>query len=134
VERKDLVNLLGPLAVATGTTMDAPRWRVYLQALDDVSPTLLQMAVTALLRSDRPFMPKPGEIRAEAERQRVHLLAANPYEPCGLCVSGWTPILIKGVSRVTRCDCFKAYQAKVEGLGVGSALSLPAHQHDEGAV
>jgi hypothetical protein len=128
VERRRLIQILTPLAVACRQELDAAQWRVYFAALEDISESLLESAVVALIKGDTAFLPRPGEIRKAAEGVRQALLAAHPYEPCEGCSAspGWTELVVDGVKRLTRCGCRQAHLAKLERLGVGSAqLTLP---------
>lgn len=126
MERHEFVALLEPLRVALGADFDQPTWTVYYRALSDVSPQLLDAAVTAALREDRVFMPRPGELRAIAEGRRLELMAAHPYERCSEC--GYTGHVKLGsvpsgvgfrVPRYGRCRCWAAYQARLTDLGIG---------------
>jgi hypothetical protein len=128
VERKRLIQILTPLAVACRQELDAAQWRVYYAALSDVSESVLASAVVTLIKGDTAFLPRPGEIRKAAEGVRQALLAAHPYEPCEGCSAspGWSEILVDGVKRLTRCGCRQAHIAKLEQLGVTSTpLALP---------
>ena len=117
-----------PLAVAMRAEFDEPTWLVYYRALSDVPLPLLAAAVLTLVRSDRPMMPRPGEIRAAAESERMALLARYPYQGCIDCEDqiGWRTVTINGRRFAERCPCRDRYAAKLQAMGVGPPLLLPA--------
>lgn len=120
--------ILAPLATMLHADMDAPMFRAYFRALEDVPTHLLAAAVERAAKSAR-FMPKPGELRQYAEDARKALIAAHPYDGCCECDGhkGWRPVLVDGVQRVERCPCWGRHQEKLARLGVGSTpLALPA--------
>lgn len=129
---EQMVTILTPLSVAARVVIDRAQWRVYEAALENVPPRLLAAAVDALLKSGSPWMPKPGEVLAEAERQRQAASAQMKFEPCESCSrTGWAPLLVDGVTRVARCDCWKAHQQRLSEFGVGGKpLALPAGERD----
>lgn len=134
MERSEFVAVLEPLRVALRAEMDRAGWEVYFRALADIPRPLLEEAVSRLLREDRQFFPKVTELRAAAERVRLSLRTAMTFEPCDRCElsPGWAAILVDGVPRVTRCDCWKAHQQRIAALGAGSEpLALPASRESE---
>jgi hypothetical protein len=134
MERTDFKAILDPLVLALRADFDLPMWTVYYQALADVPPNLLQAAVTYALRSDRAFVPKPGELRALAEKARLELSLALKFQGCEQCHgSGWDTILIDGISRVQRCACWKAHQQKLATAGVTLQPVALLSEGEEGA-
>src|SRR5687768_1966283 len=69
--------------------------RVYAAAVADVSPQLLEAAVGRAMTT-RQFLPKPVELRRDAELCRTELQAADPYTPCVTCTEmkspGWLTV------------------------------------------
>lgn len=130
---KECSAILSPLALALRAEMDAPTYRAYHRALDDVPVPLLEAAVVAAMRLNSPFMPKPGELRALAETRRRELMAAHPYERCAECNFTGT-VRLKPANRdlglpplYGKCRCWNRYQARLEQLGIGTEpLALPA--------
>lgn len=123
--RKTFVDILAPLALARRREMDAAQWRLLHAALDDVPEPLLRAAVVRASRT-RKWFPNECEIREDAEACRLEIRALQRYESCDSCVGGWTEIEIDGITRVTRCPCWKAYQAKLRELGgTSEPLALP---------
>ena len=105
----------------------ATRVRVYDKALEAVPVQLLEPMAQRAIQT-RSFFPKPSELLADAEAVRVELLAANPYDGCEECEHsrGWRSVVIDGVPRVQRCDCWQWYQARIANLGLsGEPLALP---------
>lgn len=103
------------------------RIRVYEEGLKDIPVTILNAAVRKAI-STRQFFPKVAELRADAEACRKELIAAHTFMACAQCdETGWDTTLIDGVSRVSRCMCWKAHQQKLSELGVtAKPLALPA--------
>lgn len=94
------------------------RVRAYEDALKDIPIPLLNAAVRKAIAS-RSWFPKVAELRDDAEACRRELLASETYQPCASCnESGWTTVLIDGITRVTRCFCWKAWQQRLAELGV----------------
>ena len=111
--------LLAPLALALRADMDDPTFRAYHRALSDVPVNLLQAAVDHAMRSNSAFLPRPGELRALAERARLELSFRLKFEGCAQCHgTGWEQVLINGVPRAQRCQCWKAHQSRLEREGV----------------
>ena len=130
---KECTAILTPLALALRADMDAPTYRAYHRALDDVPLALLEAAVGQAMRVNSPFMPKPGELRAMAETRRKELMAAHPYERCAACNHTGTVRLMpanydRGLPpKYGRCQCWHTHQKRIELLGIGTEpLSLPA--------
>lgn len=130
---KECTAILTPLVLALRADMDAPTFRAYHRALDDVPAPLLEAAVVAAMRLDSPFMPKPGELRALAEARRRELMAAHPYERCAACNHTGT-VRIKPANWEAgmpplygKCKCWFTHQKRLEALGIGTEpLALPA--------
>jgi len=130
VTLKECTAILTPLALALRADMDAPTFRAYFRALEDVPVALLEHAVNVAMRSESPFLPKPGELRALAETRRREVLAAHPYERCAAChYVGTVRVGTQGGKPVYgRCACWTAYQKRIEALGIGEKpiAALPA--------
>jgi hypothetical protein len=88
------------------------------------------MRAALLATETRSFFPKVNELLVDCEAVRQRLLSQHVYDPsaCESCEgTGWEPVMVDGVKRVTRCGCFRMFQAKLTQLGVTSQpLSLPA--------
>lgn len=129
--RAEFRAVLAPLVLTMRVDFDAPTWTAYYRALEDVPLGMLQTAAERASREDRQFMPKPGELRAMAERRRQELIAAHPYERCADCnfvgivrtgtkADGRTPIYGK-------CQCWASYLKRLDALGISNEpLALPA--------
>lgn len=121
--------ILTPFALAMQADMDKPKFRAYHRVLESIPAPLLEAALEKASRQERRFGNFPGanELAALAERERLALRAAAKFDGCEACNgSGWASILVDGVSRVTRCACWKAHQARLEQLGAGTEpLALP---------
>ena len=126
----EFADYVEPLAVLFGAVKDEPTWRLYHSALM-VAPApsmALLLAARAKAASSRKWFPTVEELRADAEAARVALLKANPYERCDGCRenSGFVPVIVDGVERLQRCECFARYLADIAALGVGHLpLALP---------
>lgn len=121
--------LIAPLAVHFGAVRDEPTWKLYHRALMvDPAPSL-QLLQGALARAaNRRYFPTTAELRADAEAERQAILQRNAYEGCDVCrdeSTGWVSVLVDGVTRLQRCDCWAAYQAGLARQGVGAQLELP---------
>lgn len=109
--------------------LDAPTARLYWRVLHDVPVPLLDGALTlALQERVYPTVPRPAELRKHAETVRQRVLAAFPWTSCGACTDGgWIEVLVGGVARVQRCECFRRHQSLWHQLGAaGPALLQPA--------
>lgn len=101
---------------------------VYARAVQAYSPPLVEAAVAHAMDT-RIFLPKPPELRADAETCRQALLKAHPHQPCETCADlpGWTEITDDaGVKRITRCACWLAWRDRLTGLGILPAAPTPA--------
>jgi len=118
-EARDRAMAIAALVEAFGVRDFTPvRTRAYDDGLKDVPVPLLNAAVRKAIAT-RQFFPKVAELRHDAEACRRDLLAANRFQPClGCNETGWVDVLVDGVTRVTRCDCWKHYQRRLESLGV----------------
>jgi hypothetical protein len=130
--RKEFVNIVGPLALRMRQELDTAQWRLLHESLDDLGPRLLALAVNRAAKT-RKWFPKDAEFREDAEACRLELRASLQFEPCANCSKdGWAQREVEGVMRAVRCECWKAHQARIEALGVGSApLALPAARESE---
>jgi hypothetical protein len=47
---------------------------------------------------------------------------AKPFKPCATCVDhpGWVPVLVEGVARLKRCDCYVRWVQQKELLSVSA--------------
>lgn len=126
---KECTAILTPLVMALRADFDAPTYRAYHRALDDVPSPLLQSAVDHAMRT-ATFVPKPGELRTLAEDARRALIAAHPYEPCAECHHiGTVAIRVSGLPvRYEKCRCWRAYQMRLANLGIQTQpiQALPA--------
>jgi hypothetical protein len=109
--------------------MDSQRVSIYEYGLDGVPGALCIRAAMQATKT-RKWFPEVPELAADAEACRQELLASMPYEPCDECelTRGWVELKVDGVTRMTRCRCWKAYQSRLEAAGVTpkTALALPA--------
>jgi hypothetical protein len=119
-----------PLALHFRQERDRPTWMLYHAALMAQPAPSRAVLDRALLRAaNRRFFPSTEELRSDAELERQALLKAHPHERCTECRdnSGWVTVLVDGVARVQRCDCWTRYRQALEQLGVGhQPLALPA--------
>lgn len=124
--REQMVATLMPLAVALGKEMDLPSWSVYWKTLSDVSPVVLDSAATEWGKSGERFFPKPGELRALCSKTRSAMVAAVPFQSCETCATspGWARVLVDGVERLERCQCWRAHRQQLRSLGVGSPVPV----------
>jgi hypothetical protein len=136
---RDFAMALAVLAEAFKEKALTPaRIEMYYRGLNDIPISLLSAAVQHANRT-RKWFPKVSEIREDCEAVRKALIAAHPYDPsgCESCAgTGWEPIVVAGVQRVTRCGCWRVYIAKLTQIGVTpQPLALPAGRDDiEGAA
>lgn len=122
-----LRDLLAPLVAAyQGVEMDtAAAWRAYWHAVDDVTPPVLMLAVSNLIKGGGKFFPRPSELRAACGEAQRQIRAQHPYEGCAACehAPGWVALTTDGVERMTRCPCWNAHRAKLTQLGVGQPVT-----------
>jgi hypothetical protein len=133
MERAEFVAIVEPLRIAMRAEMDQPTWTAYYRAMQDVPVPLLVAAVETLMREDRQFFPKAGEIRGQCERERKAIIDANPYTGCEACAgTGWTEIVCSECQtrRVKACSCREDYKSRLVSLGVGKPLQLTAPRED----
>jgi hypothetical protein len=100
---------------------------VYKVALEQIPAPLLDLTVRRLILTRR-FFPRPVDILEDAEAVRLELKASLKFVPCAMCESspGWCEVIVDGVARLARCQCWTIHQQKVAALGVGDKpLSLP---------
>lgn len=128
---------LSHLAFELGVELDPRSIRAYHVALGDVQAALLESAchtvtVTPPNRYE-PRFPPPAKLRRLCEEARVKASQALTWTPCEACADqhGWVPIIIDGVSRLTRCDCWHAHQARIAAGGLSTPLALPAAEEVE---
>jgi hypothetical protein len=96
-------------------------WLAYFEALRDIPLHLLAQTVATMMREQRQYRFRTGDVRAAAERVRLALMAAHPYQPCVGCRDsrGFVETVDdKGVTRLARCACFQAHQQAIAELGV----------------
>lgn len=130
-ETKDeVIAILTPLAVAlapAGRFEDEAEFNIYAKALIDLPAELLKRAADRAART-RTWMPKPGELRADAEVERRAWLALEAWSACAQCrdSGGWVE---RPDGRVDRCLCWRAHQEKIARLGLTTTVverpSLP---------
>ena len=127
--RADFFKILEPLILTLGgDTFDTPTRSAYFRVLQDVPANVFAAAVARVEKMPLKFMPRPGELRAYAEEERIAMLAAIPYLPCATCdETGWEPVTTDGIVSMRRCGCWTRHQAMIAALGIGQApLVLPA--------
>lgn len=130
-DTRDFAMALAALVEAFGVKDFSPvRVRTYEDGLKDVPIPLLNAAVRKAIAT-RTFMPKVSEIRQDAEACRGELIAQHKFSACESCnETGWATVLVDGIERVKRCECFQAHQAKLASLGVtNQPLALPPADH-----
>lgn len=136
MSERDFAMALAMLAEAFGEKGLTPvRIEAYHRSLSDIPMPVLNHAVGLAIKGSR-FFPRVAELRKWCEQARIELRGALKHEPCAVCEQspGWAAVLIDGIPKVTRCQCWKAHQAKVEALGVGNQpLALPAAVDDDAA-
>jgi hypothetical protein len=121
-----------PLAVQLGAEWDAPTWKLYYRAVKNIPMALYVAAVTQAAET-RSRMPSAAQLRDLAEAGRQALLTANAFVACEQCNgTGWDTVMVDGVSRVSRCQCWRAHQQKLADMGVSSKpLALPAGESSD---
>lgn len=139
VDRETFRSILSPLCTMFRVSFDVAQWTVYYEALTDVSEVLLRSAVVLASRDGREFMPRPGELRAYAEQDRLARLAAQPWKPCIECLDakGFVEVVDgNGVKRLAPCGCRAMYRQQLAAAGVPSRslLEAPREEGDEGAT
>ena len=129
---KECSALLTPVAVALGVQVDAPTFRAYHRALQDVPVGLLQAACDYALRAPRvpyePRWPTAPTFRQWAEHARQVWLKANPWTACEACDTNGGFIEARderGVPRLARCACWRAHQQRIASAGMSEPLALP---------
>lgn len=102
---------------------------VYESRTAHIPLPILSRAMLRWLDTEKWF-PTVHDILETCEAIRVEMRAALKFEPCADCRDngGFVSLIDgRGVSRVTRCTCWKVHQDKVKALGVPAApLALPA--------
>jgi hypothetical protein len=121
--RDEVIAILTPLAVAlapAGRFEDAAEFNIYTKALIDLPVELLRRAADRAART-RTFMPKPGELRADAEVERRAWLALEAWSACAQCrdSGGW---IEQPDGRVARCVCWRAHMEKIAQLGLTTVV------------
>lgn len=123
-----------PLAIQLGAEWDAPTWRLYHRAVENI-PLALYATAIAKAAETRTKMPSASQLRELAEAERQALIAAHRYNPeeCEQCNhTGWVNVEVDGILRVQRCICWKMHLDKLARLGVGTQpLALPAARESE---
>lgn len=126
---KECTALLTPLALRFRAQMDDPSFRAYHGALKDVPARVFALAVEMAGKPPRRFFPSAPELLEIAEQARVQMRAQLAFQPCAMCsrTPGWNGLILNGVERLTRCECWKAHMSRVGELGVGDRpLALSA--------
>lgn len=120
MDRDQFVSILSPLVLSMRADFDKPTWTAYYQALSNIPAPLFQAAVAAVMQEAREFFPKANELRGHAERARLQVMAATPYEGCIACEHsrGWRAIVDDGIPRVQRCPCLERHRQTLAALGV----------------
>lgn len=128
---RDFAMALAMLAEAYGEKGLTPvRIEAYHQGLSDVALPVLNAAVRRAIRT-RKWFPKVEELRKDCEACRVELRKALPFSACESCCNGWAEVLVDGVKRAKRCECWIAHQAQVARLNANATvLALPAGDDD----
>lgn len=132
-DRKRFALLLAPLVGASRTkTFTRHEGTAYLLSMQDVSPAILEEAVVVLVRRGITWMPKPGDLKAECVRILNEKRAAARLEQMKTCQhisGGWREVIVNGVERMERCECWTAGKAAADRIG--AALELPPVSYDE---
>ena len=100
---------------------------LYEDATAHVPLAVLGRVVGNYLQTPELWRPDPGDLVGACEAMRVELRKGLVFEPCPLCAHGWIEFKRDGYYKfMARCACWKAHQAKVEALNVGTKpLALP---------
>lgn len=135
---QEFTKLMMPLAIQLGTEWDAPTWKLYHRAVEQI-PLVLFAAAVQVAAETRTKMPSAGQMRELAEATRQSLLTANPYTGCIDCEQqrGWVTQIdtASGQPTVSRCPCKARYDEKLARMGVTSpiaAKALPAASSEFG--
>lgn len=129
--------LLAPLGVALGVAIDDPTYRAYHRCLQDVPLPLLQRACDVAITRPRGHyearFPTPMMLRQWAEEARQVWLKQFPWSACEVCAenSGFVEVLDEhGVTRLTRCSCWREHQTRLAQSGMATVLALPPAESD----
>jgi len=128
--------ILAPVALALRADVDAPTFRAYARALENVPAGLLEAAAGSLLqRADVKFFPTAPEWRGFCEQERRRLLALHAYDGCAECEGskGWRAVQAERGPAVEKCPCRQRHADKLERLGLTTAplAQLPAATEPE---
>lgn len=132
-----------PLAIQLGAEWDAPTWKLYHRAVEDIPVALYTSAIERASRERHKF-PAVPVVREFAEERRRELLLAHPWEKCAACNYIGTVRVREGnrllgeAPKYAPCECWHQHQARLEDLGVTSAplsagvtpLALPDGQQE----
>lgn len=116
-----------PLAVQLGAEWDVPTWKLYHRAVKEI-PLSFYVAALQKAAESRSKMPSAAQMREFAEAERKAILTTHTFVACEQCNgTGWATVTTNGEQWVSRCQCWKAHQAKLAEFGVTSKpLALPA--------
>jgi hypothetical protein len=120
---------IGNLFTAFGKQMTRADAMLYWRALHDVPVPLLDAAVTKSVREHiYANPPRPAQVRIFAEACRLEIRERYPWKKCDACreSEGWVPVMIDGIARVQRCECYSRALRTLRELGAdGPALTAP---------
>lgn len=133
-DRTKFAQLLAPLVGASRTkSFTRHEGTAYLLSMMDVPPAILEEAVVAMVRRGVTWMPKPGDLKAECVKVLDAKRAAARIEfmkTCPHISGGWREVVVNGVPRMARCECWNA--GKEAADRIGAALELPPAPHEDG--
>ena len=91
-------------------------------------PGWIVMLAAKRVVQGRSWFPRVNELREACEMVRQEKYAEVPvFAGCTACnESGWDTVVVEGVTRVTRCACWKAHQLRVQTLRAPERPALPA--------
>lgn len=112
------------LFTAFGKQLDRPTGLMYWRALHDVPVPMLDAAVGKAVR-ERTWLPKPAEVRHDAEACRLAVRERFAWTSCGQCSQqGWIEEDVDGVKRAVRCLCVERNAVILRELGADGPTLL----------
>src|SRR5688500_3320221 len=106
------------LFTAFNQRMDRPSALMYWRAPHHVPAALLAAAVSRAVR-ERVFLPRPAEVRRDAEACRVELRDRYAWQSCGECSQQGLRLSKSedGTYSAERCPCVERHAAILRQMG-----------------
>lgn len=127
-DRVAFARVIAPLVAASRTkTFTRPEATAYMLSMQDVPPSILADAVSALLQRGVDWMPKPGDLKTECAK----VMAAKRKAAAAVHLQGCdhSSHFIEVDGRMQRCPCWKRAQQAMSD--VGQAITLPPSREDQ---